>query len=73
MVVSLSKEVDPSQLRDTLSGYRQEQGLPFVMKYVTSGVGCEVVLGDAWRVVPSDGLQSSLRESFGQEAVVVEY
>ena len=73
VVVSLSKEVDPSQLRDTLSGYRQEQGLPFVMKYVTSGVGCEVVLGDAWRVVPSDGLQSSLRESFGQEAVVVEY
>ncbi|WP_050478445.1 DNA polymerase III subunit alpha [Herbaspirillum rhizosphaerae] len=73
VVVSLNKSIDPAYLRDTLSTYRQEQGLPFVMKYVQSGVGCEVVLGDAWRVVPSDGLQSSLRESFGQEAVVVEY
>ncbi|MBB3214130.1 DNA polymerase-3 subunit alpha [Herbaspirillum sp. Sphag1AN] len=73
VVVSLSREIEPSYLRDTLSTYRQEQGLPFVMKYVKSGVGCEVVLGDAWRVVPSDGLQFALRESFGQEAVVVEY
>ena len=73
VVVSLSKGVDPAHLRDTLSAYRQPQGLPFVMKYVQSGVGCEVMLGDAWRVVPSDGLQVSLRESFGQEAVVVEY
>src|SRR5450830_102675 len=73
VVVSLNKSIDPAYLRDTLSTYRQEQGLPFVMKYVQSGVGCEVMLGDAWRVVPSDGLQSSLRESFGQEAVVVEY
>ncbi|WP_016836708.1 DNA polymerase III subunit alpha [Herbaspirillum lusitanum] len=73
VVVSLNKSVDPVHLRDTLSSYRQPQGLPFVMKYVQSGVGCEVMLGDAWRVVPSDGLQVSLRESFGQEAVVVEY
>ncbi|EJL92772.1 DNA-directed DNA polymerase III PolC [Herbaspirillum sp. CF444] len=73
VVVSLDKAVDPAYLRDTLSSYRQAQGLPFVMKYVQSGVGCEVMLGDSWRVVPSDGLQSSLKESFGQEAVVVEY
>ena len=73
VVVSLNKGVDPAHLRDALSTYRQPQGLPFVMKYVQSGVGCEVMLGDAWRVVPSDGLQVSLRESFGQEAVVVEY
>ncbi|MFL9877711.1 DNA polymerase III subunit alpha [Herbaspirillum rhizosphaerae] len=73
VVVSLNKSIDPAYLRDTLSTYRQEQGLPFVMKYVQSGVGCEVMLGDAWRVVPSDGLQSSLKESFGQESVVVEY
>jgi len=73
VVVSLDKAIDPAYLRDTLSTYRQEQGLPFVMKYVQSGVGCEVMLGDAWRVVPSDGLQSALKESLGQEAVVVEY
>src|SRR5450830_1419404 len=73
VVVSLSKGIDPAYLRDTLSAYRQEQGLPFVMKYVQSGVGCEVMLGDAWRVVPSDGLQVALKESLGQDAVVVEY
>jgi DNA polymerase-3 subunit alpha len=73
VVVSLSKSIDPAYLRDTLSPYRKEQGLPFVMKYVRSGVGCEVMLGEAWRVVPSDGLQVSLRESFGQESVIVEY
>jgi DNA polymerase III subunit alpha len=73
VVVSLSKAIDSAYLRDTLSAYRQEQGLPFVMKYVQSGVGCEVMLGDAWRVVPSDGLQIALKESLGQDAVVVEY
>jgi DNA polymerase-3 subunit alpha len=73
VVVSLAGSVDPAHLRDILSSYRRQQGLPFVMKYIQSGVGCEVMLGDDWRVVPSDGLQASLCESFGQEAVAVEY
>ena len=73
LLVSLDKPLDPTYLRDTLSAYRQPQGLPFVMKYVQSGVVCEVMLGDDWRVVPSDGLQLALRESLGQQAVVVEY
>ncbi|MFZ1180381.1 MAG: DNA polymerase III subunit alpha [Herbaspirillum sp.] len=73
VVVSLAGSVDPAHLRDTLSSYRRQQGLPVVIKYVQSGVGCEVMLGDDWRVVPSDGLQASLCESFGQEAVAVEY
>ncbi|MFY0100204.1 hypothetical protein ABTQ08_22320, partial [Acinetobacter baumannii] len=33
MVVSINKAVDPNHLRDTLAAHRQEQGLPFVMKY----------------------------------------
>lgn len=70
MVVSLSKRIEPTYLRDTLSAYRQQQGLPFVMKYVHSGVGCEVMLGADWRVMPSDGLQLALRQSLGQDAVV---
>ncbi|HZS80679.1 MAG TPA: DNA polymerase III subunit alpha, partial [Herbaspirillum sp.] len=73
VVVSLAGSVDPAHLRDILSSYRRQQGLPFVMKYIQSGVGCEVMLGDDWRVVPSDGLQASLCESFGPEAVAVEY
>jgi len=73
VVASLAKAVDPSQLRDILSSHRQPQGLPLVMKYQHSGVACEVMLGDDWRVVPSDGLQLSLREFFGQESIVVEY
>ncbi|WP_406850871.1 DNA polymerase III subunit alpha [Herbaspirillum huttiense] len=73
MVVSINKAVDPNHLRDTLAAHRQEQGLPFVMKYRQSDAACEVVLGDAWRVNPSDSLQSTLVASFGKEAVVVEY
>ncbi|MBO9537987.1 DNA polymerase III subunit alpha [Herbaspirillum sp.] len=73
MVVQINKAVDTALLRDTLSAHRQEQGLPFVMRYLQPDAGCEVVLGDAWRVNPSDSLQSSLVASFGKEAVVVEY
>ncbi|MBP0597666.1 DNA polymerase III subunit alpha [Herbaspirillum sp. LeCh32-8] len=73
MVVSINKAVDANLLRDTLSSHRQDQGLPFVMRYLQPDAGCEVVLGDAWRVNPSDSLQSSLVASFGKEAVVVEY
>lgn len=73
VLVSLAGSVDPAHLRDALSSYRREQGLPFVMKYARSGAVCELMLGDAWRVEPSDGLQTSLRESFGQDAVAVEY
>ena len=73
MVVSLNKAIDPNHLRDTLAAHRQEQGLPFVMRYRQADAACEVVLGDAWRVNPSDSLQSTLVASFGKEAVVVEY
>lgn len=72
VVVSLAGSVDPAHLRDTLSSYRREQGLLFVMKYAQSGAACELMLGDAWRVEPSDELQASLRKSFGQDAVAVE-
>jgi DNA polymerase-3 subunit alpha len=73
MVVSINKAIDPNHLRDTLAAHRQEQGLPFVMKYRQADAACEVVLGDAWRINPSDSLQSTLVASFGKEAVVVEY
>lgn len=73
MVVSINKAIDPNHLRDTLSAHRQEQGLPFVMRYQQADAACEVVLGDAWRINPSDSLQSTLVASFGKEAVVVEY
>ncbi|TWC67247.1 DNA polymerase III subunit alpha [Herbaspirillum sp. SJZ099] len=73
MVVQINKAVDTALLRDTLSAHRQEQGLPFVMRYLQPDAGCEVVLGDAWRINPSDSLQSSLVASFGKEAVIVEY
>ena len=73
MVVALEKNIDPAYLRETLSPYRQENGLPFVMKYTCPGASCEIVLGDAWRVVPGDALQMALKELLGADAVVVEY
>jgi len=73
MVVSIDKAVDPALLRDTLSSHRQPQGLPFVMRYLQPDFNGEMVLGESWRVNPSDSLQSSLVASFGKGAVVVEY
>ncbi|MCA1324815.1 DNA polymerase III subunit alpha [Herbaspirillum sp. alder98] len=73
MVVQLKQAVDPAMLRDTLSAHRQDQGLPFVMRYLRDDAGCEVMLGDNWRINPSDSLQTTLVASFGKEAVVVEY
>ena len=41
--------------------------------YSGSGVfGC-VALGDAWRVNAADALLSELRDTFGKDAVVLEY
>jgi len=73
MVVQLKQAIDPAMLRDTLSAHRQDQGLPFVMRYLRDDAGCEVMLGDHWRINPSDSLQTTLVASFGKEAVVVEY
>lgn len=64
---------DSVQLRGLLAPYVSPDGLPLALRYQRSGVGCELLLGDDWRVAPSEALQGMLAESFGSDAVAIEY
>jgi DNA polymerase III subunit alpha len=64
---------DSVRLRDLLKPYVAAGGLPLTLRYQRSGAGCELLLGDDWRVAPSDALQGTLAESFGSGAAVIEY
>lgn len=73
IVVSFNKKINPANLRSTLLPYRQAHGLLFVIKYIQSGIECEVMFGDSWRILPSDDLKTLLKESFNQEKFIIEY
>ncbi|MEN3293035.1 MAG: polymerase subunit alpha, partial [Burkholderiales bacterium] len=70
---STAKTIDAAQLKNMLSSYRSESGLPLSLRYMRDGIKCEILFGDEWRVQPSDGLQVSLVERLGRESVTVEY
>lgn len=46
---------------------------PIVVDYHRSDARCEITLGQQWRVRPEDELLQSLRNSFGVEAVSLQY
>ena len=71
--LSLSGTLDPAQIKNILSPYRSDTGLPFTMRYTQQGVGCEIRLADEWRVAPADALKQSLSERPGVQNVAVEY
>ena len=71
--LSLSASLDPMQIKNILTPYRSESGLPLMMRYTQQGVGCEIRLADEWRVSPADGLKQTLMERFGAASVGVEY
>jgi DNA polymerase-3 subunit alpha len=73
MIMSLKDKVDLSVLKDVLTPYREQQGLPFVLRYPHPEAECEVMLGDSWRVVPSDALQIQLATMDGSQHVAVDY
>ncbi|MDB5728512.1 MAG: dnaE, partial [Noviherbaspirillum sp.] len=76
VVLSLSspaQKIDPAQLKNMLASHRSQTGLPLSLRYTHDGIKCEILLGDEWRVSPSDGLQVSLVEKLGRESVMVEY
>lgn len=70
---SLSAGTDPAHIRNILSPYRSETGLPLKMRYVQQGVGCEIRWPDDWRISPADGLRQSLIEGLGVQSARVEY
>ena len=71
--VSLPATVTAGKLREVLTPYRSEQGLPLNLRYRAAGAECELRLGDGWRVAPADSLQQALRDSLGAEQVMIEY
>jgi DNA polymerase-3 subunit alpha len=70
---SLSNRIDAAQIKNILSPYRSEAGLPLTMRYIQQGVGCEIRLADEWRVSPVDALKQSLMERLGVQGAAVEY
>ncbi|MBC7489333.1 MAG: DNA polymerase III subunit alpha, partial [Glaciimonas sp.] len=60
-------------LKEALSSHRSDTGLPVTVHYTGQGIGCDIVLGDVWRISPNDGLQAFLMARLGKDAVTVEY
>ncbi|RJF94979.1 DNA polymerase III subunit alpha [Noviherbaspirillum saxi] len=71
---SLSTRLDTTQLKQILTPYRSENGLPLTLRYVQEGVGsCEIRFADDWRVAPADGLKQVLADKLGIKGATVEY
>jgi DNA polymerase-3 subunit alpha len=70
---SLSDRIDAAQIKNILSPYRSQSGLPLTMRYTRQGVGCEIRLADEWRVSPVDALKQSLVDRLGVQSAAVEY
>ncbi|KIF81105.1 DNA polymerase III subunit alpha [Noviherbaspirillum autotrophicum] len=71
---SLEARLDALQIKNVLTPYRSETGLPLTMRYMQQGVGyCEIRLADDWRVAPADGLKQTLAEKLGVQGAMVEY
>ncbi len=76
LVLSLTSptpRIDALQLKDLLSSHRAGNGLPLTLRYTADSIACEILLGDDWRVAPSDELQLTLSDHLGKESVLVEY
>ncbi|MBE0510643.1 MAG: DNA polymerase III subunit alpha [Chromatiales bacterium] len=59
-------------LRHALEPFR-EGGCPIRFAYANETARAELVMGDSWRVRPSDALLARLRQILGEQAVQVEY
>jgi DNA polymerase-3 subunit alpha len=70
---SLSERIDPVQIKNILSPYRSEAGLPLKMNYIQHGIACDIRWPDEWRVSPADALRQSLVERLGVKSASVEY
>jgi DNA polymerase-3 subunit alpha len=62
----LTPHIAPRDREDT-------QGVPIHIEYSNDQARCETILGDAWRILPSDEALQSLRAAFSGEAVETLY
>ncbi|MGP9566644.1 DNA polymerase III subunit alpha [Halomonas sp. AOP5-B2-8] len=60
-------------LRDSLTPYRDEAGLPVRLQYRHPAAVAWLELGDEWKVAPSDDLLLALRDVQGQAGVQLRY
>ncbi|MES2565183.1 MAG: DNA polymerase III subunit alpha [Pseudomonadota bacterium] len=60
------------RLRAALAPYREGK-CPVQVVYHNKSASCEIQLGDAWRVSPSEDLMQTLREGFSAENVRIVY
>jgi DNA polymerase III subunit alpha len=70
---TLSQRIDAMQIRNILSPFKSEGGLPLTLRYLQDGVGCEIRLADEWRVSPADALKQALFDRLGVQGATVEY
>lgn len=62
-----------NKLKELLINYRRAQGCPIVIDYRGGGVQSLLVLGESWRINPSDDLLVKLHENLGTEQVKLIY
>ena len=62
-----------AELKRILGRHRDRDGCPVAIDYAAAGAGGCVVLGDDWRVNATDALLADLRETWGPDAVVLDY
>ncbi len=72
-VFSLCERIDVTQIKNVLSPYFSEAGLPLAMRYVQQGIGCEIRLANEWRILPVDTLKQLLIDRLGVKGALVEY
>lgn len=75
ILVDLSSDQMQTGFREKLSGLlTQHPGqLPVQVNYRRDDAAASILLGDQWKVSPSDELVSSLRQWLGKESAQVEY
>ena len=76
LVLDMENTANAEDLANYLSPYRGNQdvpGCPVVLRYRQHGQGCEIALGDAWRIRLDEDLIKQLRGWLGDTRVVIMY
>lgn len=73
--LSMNGDSTAAKLRDLLSPHvaADGNGVSVRINYVCEQARCEAVLGDAWRIVPSEAAIAALRQALNAENVATVY
>ncbi len=70
---SLLHSVNIEQLRNVISTFVADNGLPLSMRYQTNGNDCELRLGEQWKVLPDERFKARLAVEFNAADINVHY